>query len=222
VLAHRMKKTKFTDKRFLLPGAVLALSSCLLSPVAQAKIYIYVGPEGEHIVSDRPLQREGYRLQHLRQNVDDVGTILAGREEEIANKRRAFYDEYIHNASEKFNLDPALVKAVIHVESDFNPMAVSRKGARGLMQVMPQTAARYHQRDLFSPMANIDVGARHLSYLLTRYSRNERLALAAYNAGEESVDKYQGIPPFQETRQYVKRVMEYHERYSGAKLVTKL
>ena len=217
-----MKKIQPFNRQSMLLNVALILSSGLWSPVALAKIYIYVGPEGDRVVSDRPLQREGYRLQHLRQNVNDVGTILAGREEEITSKRRAFYDEYIQNASERFNLDPALVKAVIHVESDFNPMAVSRKGARGLMQVMPQTAARYHQRDLFSPMANIDVGARHLSYLLTRYSRNEKLALAAYNAGEENVDRYQGIPPFQETKQYVKKVMKYHEHYSGAKLVTKL
>ncbi len=217
-----MKKQKPSSHGITLPNLALVMSFALLSPAVHAKIYIYVGPEGERVVSDYPIQRNGYRLQHLRQDVNNVGGILAGREDELANKRRSFYDEYIRNASEKFNLDPALVKAVIHVESDFNPMAISPKGARGLMQMMPQTAARYNERDLFSPMANIAVGTRHLSYLLIRYSHDETLALAAYNAGEESVDRYQGIPPFQETRQYVKKVMKYRERYSGVKQIAKL
>jgi len=216
-----MKKIKRNPYRFLFP--CLALASCLLSVAANAKIYIYVGSGGDRVVTDRPLQRPGYRLQHLQQDVSDVGNILAGREEIVANKRRQFYDGYIQDASAKFNLDPALVKAVIHVESNFNPMAVSRKGARGLMQVMPKTAARYNEQDLFNPIANINVGTRHLSYLLARYAHNEKLALAAYNAGEESVDQYQGIPPFPETRLYVKRVMKYHEHYgSGVKLISQL
>lgn len=217
-----MKTNRRQNNKSLALGLAVTVVFNLLPLTADARIYIYVSPDGGRVVSDRPLQRKGYRLQHSRQNVSEVGNILAGREEEIASKRRQFYDGYIQDASKKFNLDPALVKAVIHVESDFNPIAVSHKGARGLMQLMPQTAARYHQRDLFSPIANIDAGSRHLSYLMTRYDQNMPLVLAAYNAGEENVDRYRGIPPFQETRQYVKKVMKYQQRYSGLKLATKL
>lgn len=217
-----MKKNKSQNNTSIAFGFAIALTLNLMPLAADAKIYIYVGPDGDRVVSDRPLQRKGYRIQHQRQNVTDIGSILAGREDEIATKRRQFYDNYIQDASKKFNLDPALVKAVIHVESDFNPMAVSNKGARGLMQLMPQTAARYNQRDLFSPIANIDAGSRHLSYLMIRYDKNMPLVLAAYNAGEENVDRYRGIPPFQETRLYVKKVMRYKERYSSLKLAAAL
>jgi len=216
-----MKKTRPQNKKLPTFSLVLAAAFSLLPLAADAKIYIYVNADGNRIVSDRLLEHKGYRLQHSRANISDVGNILAGREEEIASKRRQFYDGYIQDASKKFNLDPALVKAVIHVESDFNPVAVSHKGARGLMQLMPETAARYSEQDLFSPVANITAGSRHLSYLMQRYDQNMPLVLAAYNAGEESVDRYRGIPPFQETRQYVKKVMKYQERYSAVK-ATKL
>lgn len=217
-----MKKKQPVNKKSIAYGCALVITLNLLPLMAHAKIYIYIGPGGDQIVSDRPLQRKGYRMQHARQDVSDVGDILAGRTEENAAKRRQFYDSYIQDASKKLNLDPALVKAVIHVESDFNPAAISHKGARGLMQLMPQTAARYHQRDLFSPLANIDAGTQHLSYLMQRYDQNMPLVLAAYNAGEHNVDRYHGIPPFQETRQYVKKVMKYQERYSNLTLATNL
>lgn len=200
----------------------LGLGHLGLAMPAQAEIYIYVGPQGDRIVSDRPLERGGYKLQHLRHDVRDVGVILAGREDEVGARRRQFYDNYIQNASRKFNLDPALIKAVIHVESDFNPMAISSKGARGLMQLMPETGARYQENDLFSPVANIETGSRHLSYLMERYGNNMSLVLAAYNAGEDNVDRYQGIPPFKETRQYVKKVLHYHDRYRSLKQNTNL
>lgn len=185
----------------------------LLSPIVAAEIYIYSDGFGKRVVSDRPLQREGYRLQYRRSNTDDVGYVLSGKVDEVNSRRRQRYDAYIRNASQTHRLDPALVKAVIHVESDFNPLAVSPKGARGLMQLMPHTAARYREKDLFSPIANIDVGTRHLATLIERYPQDIQLALAAYNAGEHNVDRYQGIPPFRETRDYVKKVLKYRDRY---------
>ena len=217
-----MKKNKRHTHTSIAFSFATVIAFNLVPLAASAKIYIYVSPEGERVVSDRPLEQKGYRIEHVRKNAADVGTLLAGREAEITAKRRRFYDSYIQDASKKFNLDPALVKAIIHVESDFNPVAVSRKGARGLMQLMPQTAARYHQRDLFNPIANINVGSQHLSYLMVRYDQNMPLVLAAYNAGEENVDLYRGVPPFQETRQYVKKVMKYQQRYSAVKLASNL
>ena len=97
---------------------------------------------------------------------------------------------------------------MIRAESAFNPTAVSRTGARGLMQLMPKTAVMLGVRDSFNPRENIDGGVRHLRYLLDRYPGNVSLAVAAYNAGEGAVDNYRGIPPYAETQQYVQRVLQ--------------
>ncbi len=105
-------------------------------------------------------------------------------------------------------MDPVLVHAVIGAESAFNPWAVSRKGAQGLMQLMPRTASALGVRDSFNPRDNIEGGVRHLRYLLDRYSGNVSLALAAYNAGEGAVDYYGGIPPYPETQQYVQKILQ--------------
>src|SRR5262249_42806105 len=108
----------------------------------------------------------------------------------------------------RHGVDPALVHAVIDAESAFNPWAVSRKGAQGLMQLMPRTASALGVRDAFNPRDNIEGGVRHLRYLLDRYPGNVSLALAAYNAGEGAVDYYGGVPPFPETQQYVQKILQ--------------
>ena len=125
------------------------------------------------------------------------------------------YDKIISNAAGKFNLDIALIKAVIKAESNFNHKAVSRAGAKGLMQLMPQTASALNVDDVFHPGNNIEGGARYLRYLLNLYRGNLTLALAAYNAGEGAVAKYNyGIPPYRETQNYVRRVLALYESYS--------
>jgi soluble lytic murein transglycosylase-like protein len=123
------------------------------------------------------------------------------------------YNATIMKAAEKHGVDYALVKAVIKAESNFNPMAISRVGARGLMQLMPGTAYALRVNDSFQPEDNIDGGVRYLRYLLDLYQGNIYLALAAYNAGEKAVYRYRGVPPYPETRTYVKRVLRYHEQY---------
>lgn len=121
---------------------------------------------------------------------------------------RARYADEIKEAAMRHGLHPALVESVIRVESAFNPWAVSPKGARGLMQLMPQTASSLGVRDVFDPRQNIEGGVRHLRYLVDRYPGNLPLALAAYNAGENAVNTYRGIPPYAETQQYVRKVLE--------------
>ncbi|MHB8846118.1 MAG: transglycosylase SLT domain-containing protein [Nitrospirota bacterium] len=126
------------------------------------------------------------------------------------------YVNIINSACSRFGVDPSLVHAVVKVESDFNPYALSRKGAMGLMQLMPQTASVLNVRDSFSPHENIEGGVKHLKYLLDRYEGNISLALAAYNAGETAVKKWGTIPPFKETQDYVKKIMQLYNGTGSA------
>jgi soluble lytic murein transglycosylase-like protein len=131
------------------------------------------------------------------------------------------YDALIAAAAERHKVDNALIKAVIKAESNFDHRAVSPKGAQGLMQLMPQTASSLQVRDSFEPEANIEGGVRYLRYLINVYGGDLRLALAAYNAGEKAVAKHRGIPPFAETRTYVRRVLDLYDRFSRKEPDTK-
>ena len=125
----------------------------------------------------------------------------------LTPSRSAAYADDIREISREHGVSAALVQSVIRTESAFDPTAVSPKGAGGLMQLMPLTAAALGVTDRFDPRENIAGGVRHLRYLLDRYHGNVSMALAAYNAGEAAVDAYRGIPPFPETRAYVERVL---------------
>jgi hypothetical protein len=127
------------------------------------------------------------------------------------------YATEIDEIATRHGVSASLVRSVIRVESAFNPWAVSRKGAQGLMQLMPQTSASLGVRDAFNPRQNIEGGVRHLRYLLDRYPGNATLALAAYNAGEHAVERYGGIPPYQETQQYVRKVLDLHGDAPGGR-----
>jgi soluble lytic murein transglycosylase-like protein len=116
-------------------------------------------------------------------------------------------------AARQHRLHPALLYAVMKAESSFNPLVVSKAGAVGLMQLVPETAMRHGVRNLYDTNENVAGGARHLRYLLDRFHGNTRLALAAYNAGEGKVDRYKQIPPYKETRHYVQRVLNYYRDY---------
>jgi soluble lytic murein transglycosylase-like protein len=127
-------------------------------------------------------------------------------------------ERLVRDAADRHRVDPALVRAVIETESGWNPGAISRKGAVGLMQLIPTTAQRFGVQDRFSPQQNVEAGVRYLKTLLERYDGNLDLALAAYNAGEGAVDRAHGIPAFRETRNYVQKVQDAYFRPGSGRL----
>jgi len=128
-------------------------------------------------------------------------------------KREKAYHEVIVEAGQRHEVDPALIKAIIMAESSYNPRAVSRQGAKGLMQLMPGTAKELGVRDIFNPEHNIHGGVKYFRFLLDECDGEVRMALAAYNAGLYKVKKYNGIPPFKATRRYIRKVMKYYRHY---------
>src|SRR5215475_4533318 len=172
------------------------------SGAVQADIYVYRDDRGiVHFtnVPTRPVYRPFLLLQpYIRQ--------LRGRES-------TRFDQLIAATCQRYGVEFALVKAVIKAESAFDPLALSRAGARGLMQLMPDTAAQHGVADIHAPRSNIEGGVRHLRLLLNRFHGNLLLTLAAYNAGAEAVERYNGIPPYEETQTYIQRVLQYRESY---------
>lgn len=123
------------------------------------------------------------------------------------------FDPIIDQASKRFGLEAPLIKAVIKAESDFDPNAISHKGARGLMQIMPMNFSLLDVENPFDPHQSINAGARYLKEMMDRYQGKLSLSLAAYNAGPGAVDRYGGVPPYQETEEYIDRVMKYYHRF---------
>ena len=180
---------------------LLAFVTALLTPLpARAQIYAWRDVNGTLVLSDRKLD-EGA----MTYTVPEATGIRTTRT--AASEYSHVYDALVDEHASRHALRPELVRAVIQVESGFNPLARSPKGAMGLMQLMPATAKRLGVRNAFDPTENIRGGCAYLRQLLDRYDGNEQLALAAYNAGEGAVDRHgKNIPPFQETREYVKKV----------------
>ena len=169
---------------------------------ARADIYQCSDAQGGLLFTDTPT-RSGCRLLIGQRRRDGAA----------APWSPSRFDDIIASASGRYGVDPALVRAVVKVESDFNETARSRKGAQGLMQLMPQTARLHDISNVYDPEENIEGGVRHLKLLLDRYQGDLQLVLAAYNAGIQAVEKYGGIPPYSETKEYVRRVLGYHQRY---------
>jgi soluble lytic murein transglycosylase-like protein len=133
-----------------------------------------------------------------------------------AEETDPLFRSIIQEASDRYDVEPELIQAIIMAESSYNPRAVSKRGARGLMQLMPATARALGVEDSFNPEHNIHGGVRYFRQLLDRFGGDVQMALAAYNAGSRKVRQYQGIPPFKSTRYYINRVVSYYNRYKKA------
>ncbi|WP_045224168.1 lytic transglycosylase domain-containing protein [Methyloterricola oryzae] len=203
--------------RFLLTISIL-VTALGLSGLASADVYKFVDGSGHVVYTDKPKHR-GFKLI-IR---TPVSVMLARRSQpaplsrnfsfsRASERGRLAYSPLIEETADRYDLDPALLHAVIRAESAYNPGAVSNKGAAGLMQLMPATAERFGVRDRFDPAENIEGGARYLSELLDMFS-DVRLAVAAYNSGENTVKKFgYQIPPIAETQDYVAKVLNYYRR----------
>jgi len=184
------------------PAVVFLLFVLWIAAEARAAIYVLKDSNGILHFTNVPSQ-SGYRP--IMRDWSNGSRLAPGRLEEI-----------IRSASNRYAVDPDLVRAVIKAESDFNATARSPKGAQGLMQLMPDTARLHKVSNVYDPDENIDGGVRHLRLLLDRYQGDLRLTLAGYNAGVQAVEKYGGVPPYPETREYIRRVLDYHQRYRGS------
>ncbi len=210
-----MLTTSPANLRLIGAGALVVLLTLLVQPVALARDnrpYMYMDQNGTHWFTDRPMRKES--LVYLgRYGRPTAERSCRGINTRLLRQRAAPHLALIQTHSAAQRIDPALVKAVIAVESCFDPDAVSRVGAKGLMQLMPATASELGVRNVFNPEENIRAGVQYLHQMLERFGHNTRLALAAYNAGPSAVERYRGIPPYQETRNYVRKVLAVLDDY---------
>jgi len=181
----------------------------LLTPLGAADVYVYKDKQGVLTFTNVPTH------QGFRRVFSEANARLSS-----PGASANFYDGLIRSASSRYQVDADLIRAIIKVESDFDSSARSHKGATGLMQLMPETARLHNVENLYDPSANIDGGVRHLKLLLGMYQGDLELSLAAYNAGIKAVEKHGGIPPFAETRDYVRRVLSFYQTYRGDSLQT--
>lgn len=181
------------------------------APGAKAEIFMYRDKSGTLHFSNAPTNSLSQRFVPIPAEWFSPPDGRSRRYYRAA--RRKDFDHLIKEMSTRYEVEPALVKAVIQAESNFVPYARSPKGALGLMQLMPATARRHNVSRVFDPRENIQGGVKHLRLLLDRYGGNVRKTLAAYNAGEEAVDRHGGVPPYRETVEYLQRVLQYREQY---------
>ena len=191
-------------KSTFLIATLLAASAA----AAHSQIYTYVDADGLRHYTDVP-DNNRYRLLILSPH---DRTASGDRYDAVLLARAGQYDSIIEKAAIAASVEPNLLRAVIVVESGFNSRAVSKRGAVGLMQLMPATATRFGVSNPYDPLQNVHAGARYLKFLIDRFGQDVRLALAAYNAGEDAVDRNGGqIPPFSETMAYVPRVLKIYQ-----------
>ncbi|WP_201504144.1 lytic transglycosylase domain-containing protein [Psychrobacter aestuarii] len=211
----------------LLLSTLFTLSALSVSAFA-GEMYIYkdkkgqalltnVSPKGTNFGKYTKQVKVTYYKNNASNNNDyssNYGSNSYSNATASSSRSRDAYDSYIRASAARHGVDPALMKAMMHTESAFNPNARSPVGAQGLMQLMPATARRFSVSNPWNPAENIEGSAKYIAWLMRRFNGNVEHAVAGYNAGEGNVDKYGGIPPFKETRNYVKNVMSrYHTLY---------
>jgi len=180
------------------PILLAALFALCAAAAARAEVYSFRDAQGiEHFASS---PRPGWRVFRVKRERPDP----------------ASYDPIIRECAAAHEVDPSLVKAVIRAESGFDAEAVSDKGARGLMQLTRPVARSHGAADVYDPRQNVCAGARYLRTLLVRYGNDRLLALAAYNAGSGAIARHRGVPPYRETRAYVRKVLRFHRVYGSA------
>ncbi len=182
-------------------GTIFFLSTAVSS--VHADIYMYIDANGVMHFTNAPTSNEHEYKVYLKERTSVSKKFYS------TNK----YDHFITDASEQTGVDSRLLKAMIKAESDFNTRAVSKKGAMGLMQIMPENFKMLDLENPFDPMQNIRAGARYFQQLYKRFNGKLALSLAAYNAGPTAVDRYKRIPPYQETEEYVRRVLRYYRTF---------
>src|SRR5687767_5875570 len=198
--------------RRILSTAVVSAGLLLAVSPSFADIYSYVDRDGTVHFTNTPGGDSRYRL-YMRSREGRRRGGMAVAPSDASPERFKRYSEAIREAATLYQIPEELVRAVIKVESDYDPRAVSRVGAQGLMQLMPETAQRMQVRDMMDPRENILGGVRYLRVLANMFNGNLQLTLAGYNAGENAVVKHRGIPPFDETEDYVVKVLAYYRRY---------
>lgn len=183
-------------------GALALTAALAQAPAADAQIYTRTNAQGVLEATNVPERAGGYKLTYPKR----LGVVIHSAEFRLRPSSNTAHDEHIHEAAAQFGVSVAFVRAVIQTESAFDRLAVSSVGARGLMQLMPATARRFGVTDAFDARQNIFGGVRYLRVLLDMFSGDTVLASAAYNAGEGTVRRYAGVPPYPETRGYVRKI----------------
>ena len=192
---------------FILAFAVfLGIPWC--SATGRAEIFRFVAPDGTIHFSNVPTDARYKRF------ISPGTTFSQSRRDSLSHRAQLY--RLIDDTAREYRVDPALIRAVVKAESDYDPGAVSSAGALGLMQLMPGTAEDLEVRNPLNPEENVRGGVQYLRYLLDRFEGNTTLALAAYHAGEQNVDRHGGVPPIEATQHYVKRVMAYHTKYRNS------
>jgi len=216
-----MKRTAITAGLIRTTLALCAIFfASFFAKGASCQIAKIVEDDGRHFfVNAEPLVTPKLTASRPRTNIYlPSESSFTGRSRPAMEIGRDGVEKLVREAADRHRVDPALVRAVIETESNWNPKAWSHKGAGGLMQLIPTTAQRYGAYDVFDPQQNIDAGVKHLKRLLERYNGNLDLALAAYNAGEGAVDRFHGIPAYRETRDYVQKVQNAYFRPGSGRL----
>lgn len=188
---------------------IILTTSSVASDAFCKPIYVIKKSDGSVLITNRTPPKGVKAIVYNGQRINITSHNVTNNNERLFRR----YCNFIKDVSRYYNVSESLIRSVIHVESFYNPYAVSKKGAQGLMQLMPYVAKELGVSNPFVPEQNIEGGTRLLSKLLKKYNGNRRLALAAYNAGEGAVDKFNGIPPYKETQDYVRKVLALQTRY---------